>query len=1313
MTIDFDSIGSIKEQPTLVLENLDGSPLQTLGYAYNRQAEILYNAVSSITFVVPAYVDGVKTPHYDDIVGMRIIDMRGWGRFVLINPSTSNDGIKEVKECKAYSIEYELTFKKVYFEEATYNFWDPTSPDDTILGIILSYLPSWSVGHVDETLIGKYRTISETNENAYNFIKSTLQDSFQCIFDFNTYTKEINVIDAVSSDPVTKPVYLSFDNLVKEITQEEDTESIVTVLDVNGGEGVDIRMVNPLGTNKIYNLDYFMNESYFSQEMIDKWRSWESTYNTNQQLFYNTSVEYSLKLSQIATENAILTEMTENELGTLLNERSTYVEYLAGLTNRNSQEYINTQARLDDVNARISAEESRILEQQGVIDDLQEELEEIYEALVEIRDDTQFSEFFTDEEMSILEKYFKEDSIEESSFIVSEVASYTGQDISNEITTNTGFVFSGASVSKTTGSGGQDLYTVSGGHLSCTGTNVQITANVVSAAVEREQPVGTYPTAKFVMSIYLGSGSINGTSFPSGTISATGECSLVSDVSAPAGEQILTGTSIDLETDDARFYFTRNTTDYERYAVEWDLYDYGTECLKSLAYPSYTFNVSSATFFSAEEFAFFVDNVSIGNKIYLNNNGDVLQPICIGFNIDFEDISSLTITLSDKYSSSDNAFKLVDLLEQGISMGKTLDSNKMNYSSFVRSGASGVMHEFINSALDVAKNNILSSSGQGVSWDDSGLHLRKFREGSTSEYEDEQIWAINNAIVFTDDGWQTAKMAIGKVIDENIARYSDTTDTTYNPNKTYYYKNDSGEYVEWTGGQEGWATRPTLYEKSSSAYGIVAPYIVGTLLAGENLAIDTDNGSFRVDSSGVYVNSLKFNITHDGTTYDTLDTELGGISDLSERLASVIDDDDNLIADKIAGTINAVNSKMQNSTGNVLFDDTGIWLLNGNGKSNSTQAVWMNENGILFGSGNRTDRPEDEGSGWTWTTAIGHNGITAEALTGKTITGSTINGGSISIGGTLGQPNFSVDSEGNLIANKGTFRGDLDAPTMKGVMKASLGGAWIIGTGISVGPNVNEASPAETGKFVVDSEGNVKMSGNINMSNGTIFWGSNSPVKAQYSSDGVSWHDTFDSSSDYYARYSYDGGTTWTDSARIQSTDASVTFQNVNAALGNMFKDRNGLPVTEITGSCIYAPVIEGGSIYSSKIYAGEGEGYTRMTGTGLDIKDRNEISRIGLGYKMAGEYSYPYVSIGAGSGVSGGADAGIVMKFANGVWVGSADVMDMTGTEPSTSTGATTGIFIDIYNGVVYKYINGTRTEIGSGSGGGGGGGTAVAVFG
>lgn len=54
MVIDFAKI-NVKEQPVLILQNLDDTPIGVLKYAFNVEADLCYNEISTLTFDLPAY----------------------------------------------------------------------------------------------------------------------------------------------------------------------------------------------------------------------------------------------------------------------------------------------------------------------------------------------------------------------------------------------------------------------------------------------------------------------------------------------------------------------------------------------------------------------------------------------------------------------------------------------------------------------------------------------------------------------------------------------------------------------------------------------------------------------------------------------------------------------------------------------------------------------------------------------------------------------------------------------------------------------------------------------------------------------------------------------------------------------------------------------------------------------------------------------------------------------------------------------------------------------------------------------------------
>ena len=104
-----------------------------------------------------------------------------------------------------------------------------------------------------------------------------------------------------------------------------------------------------------------------------------------------------------------------------------------------------------------------------------------------------------------------------------------------------------------------------------------------------------------------------------------------------------------------------------------------------------------------------------------------------------------------------------DLLEDAISMGKRVDYSKNTYSSFVNSGASSTVRDFITQSLDAARNNIVTSTDQAITWTGNGLRFRKWNSDHT-DYEPEQMWAINNQLVFSDDNFNSVKTALGKIL---------------------------------------------------------------------------------------------------------------------------------------------------------------------------------------------------------------------------------------------------------------------------------------------------------------------------------------------------------------------------------------------------------------------------------------------------------------------------------------------------------------------------------------------------------------------
>lgn len=792
------------------MRNLSGEAIQTLGYAFNVSLEANYNETSTLSFSYPAHVDGKRVPGYEKLVGMRIVDMVGVGQFIITNPGITESASKEIKTVKAYSLEYEFTYKKLTLSNSTYNFWNPAQPSNTILGIILEKMPSWSVGSVDEALIGKYRTYEVNNENCYSFMKGTLQESYSCIFDFDTYNRKINVRD-VSSKANIQPVYISLDNLAKEIIIDEQTEDIFTCLDVNGADGVTIRDVNPLGTNKIYCLDYFMTTDNFQQTLIDKWNNWKQGFKSHQQEYYNLTVENALMHVQLETERAALTTL-EGELKVLEQQQSVAIEAAAQ----------GIETDLSSYNTQISAKRAEISTKSQLIASIENGLSTSQSNLASINQQCSWSAYgITDDDMIFLDRYIKEDSIEDSSFVSPTVDSFTVSGDSYP-KANTSITISGSSITGATLSSGKVVYAARGGTASVSiNGEVKLSGSIIQAAFDIQDGSG-------VASLYLETGCAT----LSGAMSVSTNCTEDSQI----GGSYIEGTTASITSSTADAYITRQLTAFSQKAVEWDLFEYGMEVLNRISYPSYSFSVDSGNFLAMDEFDAFRRELKLGDQLYLNLGSDfgVLFPVLIGTEIDFES-KSLKLNFSDSFSLSDSAFKLADLLDQSISMGKSVDLSKYTSQEFHNAGGTSGVQQLMDTMRDAALNGIFSSGNQAFSIDDSGIALRKWTDSTHTAYEDEQIRMTSNQIVFTRDNWNTAAMAIGKFTDTNLG----------------------------------------------DIYGVCAPNLVGTMIAGQNLIIESEKKDggvsvFRVDGDGAKLYNSIFDLVNEYVVDDV--ASIGQIS---------------------------------------------------------------------------------------------------------------------------------------------------------------------------------------------------------------------------------------------------------------------------------------------------------------------------------------------------------------------------------------------------------------------------------------------------
>jgi hypothetical protein len=279
--IQYFDFNNHADRPSIFLCNPNKSPIHSLGLCVDPKLTLRYNGLSEFKFSIPEKVlnsnnEYVTIPAYGFIEPKRIVHIDNVGYFIItdVEEDMGNQEV-DIKNVTCKSKEYEMSYKKFNAFTGTYFLYDPLQPNKSLMTIVLSKLKGWTLGTIDSSFNAKARTFDVTDNNVYNFLMNDVSTAFDCIFMFDTINQVIAIRDKNNATFDTN-VFMSFDNLIKNVSLNTFSDELITALNVYGAGDLDIRTVNPLGLATIYNFDYYKNLNWMSQGLIDAIDTWES-----------------------------------------------------------------------------------------------------------------------------------------------------------------------------------------------------------------------------------------------------------------------------------------------------------------------------------------------------------------------------------------------------------------------------------------------------------------------------------------------------------------------------------------------------------------------------------------------------------------------------------------------------------------------------------------------------------------------------------------------------------------------------------------------------------------------------------------------------------------------------------------------------------------------------------------------------------------------------------------------------------------------------------------------------------------------------
>lgn len=246
--LPFDLLSQNYVKPKLYLCETDKQricQLETISlsgsFKFNAYSELSFSIGRTYTNMITG--ETLVNPFYHKIEALRLVYLEGFGYFEIQDPEIVSDGIKEIKNVAAYSLEYRLSQK--YLENFNINTGEADSREViaaggsskvipitllndvnkelSLLDLALEKIYDWTIGYIDPSLKSMSRQFEISRASVYDFIVQDICEKFNCYAIFDTINNKINLYaealvtkhigDGESNTFIVQPAYEEVDTV--------------------------------------------------------------------------------------------------------------------------------------------------------------------------------------------------------------------------------------------------------------------------------------------------------------------------------------------------------------------------------------------------------------------------------------------------------------------------------------------------------------------------------------------------------------------------------------------------------------------------------------------------------------------------------------------------------------------------------------------------------------------------------------------------------------------------------------------------------------------------------------------------------------------------------------------------------------------------------------------------------------------------------------------------------------------------------------------------------------------------------------------
>lgn len=960
MKLTFDYYHNL-EQVELHLCNPDGRELFILP-GKNRNLTLRFNDLSELVFEVDSTVtlsDGTvaNLEAYDYIQTKRLVYATNIGWFQISSVDEQDNGVVKYKSITAESYQATLKNKGFFSEERVYCFYNPDDPYDdrydasqedaipSVMGQLKKQLginqalrigisePSepfddWTITYVSPDLIYSdaskpCRTFKENTTFGYDWIVNDVEDAFGVIVLFDIMYKTIHVMTPQEITTKANVIY-TFNNFMKNINVVENADDIVTVLNCNG-DNCDIRGVNPTGTNYICDFSYYMDEvnnRWMSPALITKLKQWSAACESRKGQYEKHIADIRELYKEASEKEALLQEMSVflADLKAAQNKRMAFGNGTpGGLCGIVSAERVKSYRKnVNGTEVTISGKSikngtkyystpftgAQVVTAYQFAPKFNSGLNtwvwnEAGYAMTGTADEI-IAHNLSDDNVSGVSYWYFSDVTDGSSYCKLESAVTVDKETTTSVNYCGGFTryiaYTYPLIHAVTGNavytdGLQEWVDLRERHV--TSLNVALCGYVLQLNGYQTDSAGEVlnPTSD---SIY---GRIKTVQAQIDAI--VNEVNILSYFSqTPDLFRELSCYWIEGDYTNDHIAVLDETTPAEEIDLSNELLESGRIELSKVCQPRYSFSIESINVINQYEFREQMRELELGKIVTIEKEEGVwYYPALLEISMSLDNSDEFAMSFANAMRLDDWGYTYADLISDAASTSRQVSANWQDILAYAkeRDRVTSLIKDPLNATLRAGFANMVN---QEFTIDKSGILGRKRISETSDDFEKEQVRLINNLLIFTDDNWETARTALGKI----------------------YYTDENGD--------------PAI------SYGLIAETIIGSLIMGNKLHIVNNDNTIQIDANGIAIVDKKtgekiFHADTDGSlvikNYVTADdmNDLGNtirqefktangelISDISKKYAtqSSVNSDINFLSTLIAQNENSIKLKASQSS---------------------------------------------------------------------------------------------------------------------------------------------------------------------------------------------------------------------------------------------------------------------------------------------------------------------------------------------------------------------------------------------------------------